>query len=101
MAIDFLGRLPQLNNFDYLLVIIDRLTSQVHLVPTMTTVTAKGIVWIILKEVIRLHGISESIVSDRNTIHFHILEGTAKTHGNKTSHVNSVSSANGWHHRKR
>ena len=38
--------------------------SQVHLVPTMTTVTAKGIVWLILKEVVRLHRIPESIVSD-------------------------------------
>ena len=38
--------------------------SQVHLVPTMTTLTAKGIVWLILKEVVRLHRIPESIVSD-------------------------------------
>ena len=43
IGIDFMGPLPQSNNFDYLLVIIDRLTSQVHLVPTTTTVTAKGI----------------------------------------------------------
>ena len=35
--------------------------------PTTTTVTAKGVVWIILKEVVRLHGIPESIVSDRDT----------------------------------
>ena len=63
---DFLGLLPKSNNFDYLLVIIDRLTSQVHLVPTTTTVTAKGIVWIVLKEVIRLHRIPESIVSNRD-----------------------------------
>ena len=63
---DFLGPLPKSNNFDYLLVIIDQLTSQVHLVPTMTTVTAKGVAWIVLKEVVRLHGIPESIVSDRD-----------------------------------
>ena len=31
------------------------------------TVTARGIVWLILKEVVRLHGIPESIVSDRDT----------------------------------
>ena len=49
------------------MVIIDQLTPQVHLVLTMTTVTAKGVAWIILKEVIRLHGIPESIVSDRDT----------------------------------
>ena len=34
---------------------------------TTTSVTAKGIAWPILKEVIRLHGIPESIVSDRDT----------------------------------
>ena len=64
---DFLGPLPKSNNFDYLLVVIDWLTSQVHLVPTTMTVTARGIVWLILKEVMRLHGIPESIVSDRDT----------------------------------
>ena len=66
IGMDFLGLLPKLNNFNYLLVIIDRLTSQIHLVLTTTTVTAKGIVWIVLKEVLRLHGIPESIVSDRD-----------------------------------
>ena len=46
---------------------IDQLTSQVHLVPTMITVTARGVMWLILKEVVRLHGTPESIVSDRDT----------------------------------
>ena len=64
---DFLGLLPQSNNFNYLLVIIYQLMSEVHLVLTTTTVTAKGVAWIILKEVVRLHGIPESIVSDRDT----------------------------------
>ena len=67
IGLDFMGPLPKSNNFDYLLVVIDRLTSQVHLVPTTTTVTARGIMWLILKEVMRLHGIPESIVSDRDT----------------------------------
>ena len=40
---------------------------QVHLVPTTTTVTASRIMWLILKEVMRLHRIPESIVSDRDT----------------------------------
>ena len=63
----FMDPLPKSNNFDYLLVVIDWLTSQVHLVPTMMTVTTRGIVWLILKEVMRLHGIPESIVSDWDT----------------------------------
>ena len=67
IGLDFMGPLPKSNNFDYLLVVIDRLTSQVHLVPTTMTVTARGIAWLIFKEVMRLHGIPESIVSDRDT----------------------------------
>ena len=62
-----MGPLPKSNNFDYLIVMIDRLTSQVHLVPTTMTGTTRGIAWLILKEVVRLHGIPESIVSDKDT----------------------------------
>ena len=36
VGMDFMGPLPQLQGNDYLLVIIDRLMSQVHLVPTTT-----------------------------------------------------------------
>ena len=67
IGMDFMGPLPKLNNFDYLLVIIDQLTSQVHCVPTPMTVPTRGIAWLILKEVVRPHGIPGSIVSDRDT----------------------------------
>ena len=67
IGLDFIGPLPKSNNFDCLLVVIDQLTSQVHLVPTMMMVTARGVTWVILKEVVRLHGIPESIVSDQDT----------------------------------
>ena len=64
IGLDFMSPLPKSNNSDYLLVIIDQLTSQVHLVLTTMMVTTRGIAWLILKEVVRLHGIPESIVSD-------------------------------------
>ena len=67
IGLDFMGPLPKSNNFGYLLVVIDQLTSQVHLVPTTMTVTARDVTWLILKEVVRLHGIPESIVSDQDT----------------------------------
>ena len=41
IGLDFMGSLPKSNDFDYLLVVIDRLTSQGHLVPTTTMVTAR------------------------------------------------------------
>jgi Integrase zinc binding domain len=65
IGIDFMGPLPKANDCDYLMVIIDQLTSQVHLVPTTTMVTAKGIAWLFLKEIIRLHEVPDSIMSDR------------------------------------
>ena len=64
IGMDFMGPLPKSDGHDYLLVVIDRLTSQVHLIPTDTWVTAKGIAWLFLKEVVRLHGIPDSIMSD-------------------------------------
>ena len=67
IGLDFMGPLLKSNNFDYLLVMIDRLTSQVHLVLITMTVTVRGVAWLILKEVVRLYGILESIVSDRDT----------------------------------
>ena len=67
MGMDFMGPLPRSQGNDYLLVIIDWLTSQVHLVPTMTWVTAKEVAWLFLKEVMRLHGVPKSIVLDCDT----------------------------------
>ena len=67
IGMDFMGPLPKSNGHDYLLVVIDRLTLQVHLIPTDTRVTAKGIAWLFLKEVVRLHRIPDSIVSDQDS----------------------------------
>ena len=67
VGMDLMGPLPQSLGNDYLLVIIDRLMSQVHLVPTTTRVTAREVAWLFLKEVVRLHGVPKSIVSDRDT----------------------------------
>lgn len=64
---DFVGPLPEIHGFNYLWVVICRLTSQVHLIPCHTTNTATDLSRIFLKEVVRLHGLPESIVSDRDS----------------------------------
>ena len=66
IGMDFMGPLPVSNGHDYLLVVIDCFTSEVHLIPTTTQVTAKEVAWLFLKEIVRLHGVPESIVSDRD-----------------------------------
>jgi hypothetical protein len=67
IGMDFMGPLPKSDTHDYLLVVIDCLMLQVHLIPTDTRVTAKGVAWLFLREVVHLHGVPDSIVSDQDT----------------------------------
>ena len=99
VGMDFMGPLPRSQGNDYLLVIIDWLTSQVHLIPTMMWVTAKEVAWLYLKEVVRLHRVPESIVSDHDTKftstfwhELHRLMGTKLL----MSTVHSIPSTNRW-----
>jgi transposase InsO family protein len=41
--------------------------SHTHLIPTVTTIKASDLAWIYIKEIVRLHGIAKSIVSDRDS----------------------------------
>ena len=66
VAHDFVGPFPKSFGFDYLWVIICRLTSMVHLIPLNTTVKASELAWMYIKEVVRLHGLPETMVSDRD-----------------------------------
>ena len=67
IGMDFVGPLPLSQGHNFLLVVIDRFTSMVHLIPTKTTVTAREVTWLYMKEVVRLHGLPESLVSDRDS----------------------------------
>ena len=66
IGMDFVGPFPESRGFDYLWVVLCRLTSMVHLVPVSTTITAVELSWKYLREIVRLHGLPSSIVSDRD-----------------------------------
>ena len=66
IAMDFVGPFLESNGHDYLWVILCCLTSMVHLVPIRTTTTVSELVWLYVREVVRLHGLAETIVSDRD-----------------------------------
>ena len=72
IGIDFVGPLPMSNNchgsFDMICVIIDQLTSMVHLVPTVQTYGAAKIAEVIFEHVYKLHGLLERIISDCDTL---------------------------------
>lgn len=68
IAMDFIGPFPRTEDgFDYLWVVVCRLSAQVHLTPTVTTVTASELARMYVRDIVRLHGMAESIVSDRDS----------------------------------
>ena len=74
VSMDLITALPnsRLGN-DAIVVFVDKLTKMVHYVATTTNVTAPQLANIFMREVVRLHGVPESILSDRDprfTAHF-------------------------------
>ena len=67
IGMDFIGPFPKSQGYDYLWVIICRLTSMVHLVPVNTTIKASELAALYVREVVRLHGLPDTIVSDRDS----------------------------------
>jgi hypothetical protein len=67
IGMDFAGPFIEVEGYDYILLVICRMTGMVHLILMRTDATAKQIAALYVKEVVRLHGIPETIVSDRDT----------------------------------
>ena len=65
---DFITRLPKSQGFDVIMVIVDKLSNYAHFVMLKHPFTAKTIAESFVKEVVRLHGVPEVIVSDRDPI---------------------------------
>lgn len=61
---DFITGLPRVKCADTMLVVIDRLTKYEHFIAIRHPYTAKDIVEIFIKDVVRLHGFLRSIVTN-------------------------------------
>ncbi|KAJ3473941.1 hypothetical protein NLI96_g12741 [Meripilus lineatus] len=72
IGIDFVGPLPassnRLGSFDMICMVIDLLTSMVHLTPTVQTYGASQMAEVVFENVYKLHGLPERIISDRDTL---------------------------------
>ena len=63
---DFIIGLPNTSQkHDSIWVIVDRLTKTAHFIPVNTTYPAKKYAEIYLDQIVRLHGVPKTIISDR------------------------------------
>lgn len=68
VSMDFVEGLPKSQLKDVVLVVVDRLTKFVHFVPLSHPYIAAKVAHLYLHYVFKLHGISTSIVSDRDPV---------------------------------
>ena len=67
ITMDLITQLPKTERgYDAVVVFVDKLSKMIHIAPTHTTVSAPDLARIMMHEVVRLHGLPESIVSDRD-----------------------------------
>jgi hypothetical protein len=60
-----IGLLPKSDEYNSILVTMDRFSKMIHLIPTMTSLSSTGLAKIYKKEVWCIHGIPRRIISDR------------------------------------
>ena len=65
ISADFITKLPLAQGYDSILVVVDQLTKMVHFIPTTEKTLAEGLAKLFRNNVWKLHGLLESIISDR------------------------------------
>jgi hypothetical protein len=65
---DFIIKLPPSHSYDSILVVCDCLTHYAHFIPCLETIDAPQLAWLFLDRILHLHGLPDSIISDRGSV---------------------------------
>jgi transposase InsO family protein len=65
ISMDFITDLPSSHGFDALLVVVDRFSKMAHFSPCTKSISSEETAQILLRDVFRLHGFPDNIISDR------------------------------------
>ena len=68
ISMDFIEGLPKSNGYSVIMVVVDRLTKFAHFVAVKHPYTTSTIAQLFMDNIVKLHGLPNSIVSDRDTI---------------------------------
>ncbi|KAJ9568381.1 hypothetical protein OSB04_004347 [Centaurea solstitialis] len=68
ISLDFITGLPKSKGFDVILVVVDRLSKYCHFIALKHPITARHLADVFVREIIRLHGIPKTVLSDRDPL---------------------------------
>jgi hypothetical protein len=68
VGMDFIEALPWVNGKSVILTVVDRFSKSCHFIPLAHPYSAESVAQVFFAEVVRLHGIPQSIVSDRDPV---------------------------------
>lgn len=76
ISMDFIEGLPKSEGKDTILVVIDMFNKYAHFIPLLHPFNTAHVAKAFLYQLYKLHGLPQSIVSDKDSVHKHLLEGT-------------------------
>ena len=65
ISADFITKLPLAQEYDSILVVVNRLTKMVHFISTIEKILAEGLARLFRDNIWKLYGLLESIILDR------------------------------------
>ena len=68
ISMDFITQLPLSNNFDSILVVVDRFSKMALFIKTTGTATSEDLANLFIEFVFSKHGLPDNIISDRGTL---------------------------------
>ncbi|XP_055824272.1 uncharacterized protein LOC129892728 [Solanum dulcamara] len=75
---DFVAGLPTtVGGFDFIWAVVDRLTKLAYFIPVKVNFTADRLAHLYISQIVRLHGVPVSIISNRGSFHISPLGGRA------------------------